>query len=256
MIPAMRMEFTPPKTEGEYQVPIRYGSYEGEARYSLLHWAGAGNPSLIYHHGSGETKYTARIQRILPKSVISGINLVAISIPWNRSMKEYLYGIGSLERFCMLMASSVRLFESTSNWLCTQGSGKIVASGISLGGWITNLHSSIYASMDEYRPIFAGAALDHLFTDTIYRNMTSVEARENANVLKDVLNFEPAFETGNPSTVFPLLARYDQYIHYGRQKGIYHENQVSTLDKGHITGTMDMRALRKHLINGLGIGDG
>src|SRR6056297_1986682 len=248
---ALEMDFSSFTEEGEYRIPVRYGRMEGISRYSLLHWAGPQRPTIIFHHGSGETNYTARIRKTLPASMISGINLIALSIPWNRNIKEYLYGIGSLERFVFLLASSVRLMESLGHRLRELGSGKIVASGFSLGGFITNLHYGIYGSLDEYRPIFAGAALDHLFTETAYRSLTSREALEQPEVLRQTLNFEDIFRLRDPRRVFPLLARYDQYVELERQRSIYLDDQVSLLDKGHITGAMDRRVLRDHLLGGL-----
>ena len=250
---ALEMEFTNPTREGEYRIPVGYGAQEGTARYSLLNWAGEDRPSLIFHHGSGETNYTARLRKILPRSIQSQINILAVSIPHNRNMKEYLHGIGSLERFAFLLSSSVRLTEYLGLWLRDQGKGKIVASGISLGGWITNLHFSLYGSLDEYRPIFAGAAVEHLFTDTIYRKLASSEARNNPEVLRQTLNFEEPFQARNCRKVFPLMARYDQYIQLERQGGIYPESQVRIVDKGHITGAMDVNTLKDHLLQGLGI---
>jgi len=51
----------------------------------------------------------------------------------------------------------------------------------------------------------------------------------------------------NPDTVFPLLSRYDQFIQYERQKGIYLPENITVLEKGHITGSMDFKALREHI---------
>lgn len=251
MTAALEMDFTPSSGEGEYRVPVRFGAIEGAARYSVIHWTGGGKPTIIYHHGSGETKYDARIRQILPEQVRDGFNLIALSIPFNSSMKEYLHGIGSLERFVFLLSSSVRLAEHLGAWLREQGDGKTLLSGISLGGWITNLHFGIYGTMDEYRPTFAGAALDHLFNSTVYRGMISAEAREHPRVLEEALNFEELFRKKSPEKLFPLLARHDQYIRFERQKDIYLEKQVSVLEKGHITGALDTKALREHLLRGL-----
>lgn len=181
----------------------------------------------------------------------SRINLIAVSVPFNLSLSEYLYGIGHLERFVFLLASSVQVTECLGDWLRAQGTGRIVVSGISLGGWVTNLHYSLYGCLDEYRPLFAGAALDHLFTDTVYRKLTSREARDNPKVLRQALNFETAFQSRDSQSVFPLLARHDQYALFERQRRIYADAQLSVLEKGHITGSMDTRSLREHLLRGL-----
>ncbi|MFW5747932.1 MAG: hypothetical protein ACOCX6_03940, partial [bacterium] len=179
----------------------------------------------------------------------SHINVIAVSIPFNRNMKEYLHGIGSLRRFAFLLASSVRIIEAIGARLRNLGSEKIVVSGISLGGWITNLHYSLYGTSNEYRPVFAGAALDHLFTDTVYKGMTAALAREHPAALKAALNFEDAFRAKSPHNVYPLLARQDQYIRFERQKDIYRPENTTVLEKGHITGSMDVDALREHIFN-------
>ena len=247
------MEFTGPTEEGEYHIPVRFRSEEGIARYSLLNWAGGTQPALSVDHGGGETNYTARLRKILSGPIRSRINILAVSIPHNRNMKEYIHGIGSLGRFAFLLASSARLIESLGLWLREQGTGKIVASGISLGGWITNLHFSLYSSLDEYRPIFAGAAVEHLFTDTVYRKMASPEAQGSPEILRKVLNFEAPFQARDRQKVFPLMARYDQFIELERQSRIYLPEQITVLDKGHITGAMDVKSLKEHLLRGLEI---
>ena len=248
---ALEIDFSPVEGAGEYSVPVRYGDIEGIARYNIINWADKKAPSVLFHHGSGETDYTRRIRKIFRKEEHAHINVIAVSIPFNRTMKEYLYGIGSLRRFAFLLSSSVRLIEGLGVWLKTLGFEKIVVTGISLGGWITNLHYSLYGSLDEYRPVFAGGALDHLFTDSMYRKMTAFPAREHPEKLKEALNFEDAFRAKSPNNVYPFLARHDQYILFERQKGIYLPENTSVLEKGHITGSMDANALREHIFGKL-----
>lgn len=245
----IELEFSPIEKAGEYNCPVRYREIDGVARYFIINWAGKKSPCVLFHHGSGENNYTKRIRKIFQRKNHYRINAIAVSIPFNRNLKEYLYGIGSLQRFSFLIASSTRLTESLGAWLKSLGSEKIVVSGISLGGWITNLHYSLYGSLDEYRPIFAGAALDHLFTDTIYRGMSASPAKEHPEILKEALNFEDIFRSKNPNIVFPLLSRYDQFIHFERQKRIYLPENTTVLDKGHITGSMDSKALREHIFD-------
>ena len=63
----------------------------------------------------------------------------------------------------MLLSVSVKLIEALVQYLKSEGNGKIMVLGISLGGWVTNLHRSFYNSADIYVPIFAGAALGEVF---------------------------------------------------------------------------------------------
>jgi hypothetical protein len=124
-----------------------------------------------------------------------------------------------------------------------------VISRISLGGWVTNLHHSYYNSADAYLPLLAGAALDHLFTDSGYRKMGGRIARENPEKIKETLNFEEDFQKVKDDNVFPLLGQYDQYIQYERQRKSYNRDNVMVLKTGHVTSFLSTQELRKHIIS-------
>jgi hypothetical protein len=254
---------------------------ELETAYTVLQWAGPAAPTLIFHHGSGDVPYHHRLRTILglPKkgsvaigSVVKGsggrdasglaprINLIATSSPYNHTKRDYYRAIRDLERFTILLAGSVALVEqlvvSLRNGaaLATAAAGrqarlpKIVVAGISLGGWVTNLHHAHHDSADEYRPIFAGAALDRLFTESAYQRLTAARALRQPQRLREVLNFEAAFGARSNANVHALLARHDRYIELHRQGHIYRDEQLRVLDKGHITGAADNAALKAFLL--------
>lgn len=233
---------------GQYHVPVHYFTLEGTSRFSLISYEDPKDPLLIFCHGSGEHEYTSRIKRILPEAERRGFNLAAISIPYNRNLKEYLHGIGSLERFSFLIASSVATAEQVRSFYQSKGASRVILSGISLGGWVTNLHAALHGTMDEYRPICAGAALDDLFTSSEYRKMAARNVKGQEVRLHEVLNFEREFSDCDRTHVHPLLARYDQYISYERQKGCYLQQNVRIIEKGHVTTAMDYRALKGFLL--------
>lgn len=241
---------------GEYRIPVRYGDIEGIARYRVLDWAGASARSIIYHHGSGETRYADRIRKIASAMDGNGAcNLVAVSVPFNSGMKEYLHGVGSLARFAFMLASSVRLTEEIVRYLRFLGAERISCAGMSLGGWITNLHHTYFDSCDEYLPIFAGAAPDHLFSDTVYTKLLAeaVRSEENFRRIREAINFEQDFAQRSNANVYPCMARYDQFIRLERQAGIYRPGQIRLLERGHVTGAAARKELAGHLSNG-GIG--
>jgi hypothetical protein len=236
---------------GEYKVPVRWENgamgeqTEGVARYNLLRWAGAHAETLIYHPGSGETDYSARIRRIAKRAGWQEKNLIAVSVPFNGRMKEYLYGVGSLRRFAFMWASSVLLTERLTEYLRSLGNERIVCSGMSLGGWITNLHHTYFDSCSAYKPIFAGAAPDHLFTETVYRRLLASTAAPEA--ISAALNFEADFAGRDNGNVFPCMSRYDQYIDLERQSGIYRPEKLRVIERGHVTGAAAYRELAEHL---------
>jgi len=220
--------------------------------FNVLQWAGPGAPTLIFHHGSGDIPYHGRLRKILSgstgpeASVLDGeVNLIATNSPFNDSRKSYYRAIRDLERFGILIAGSAALIEALI--VSLPECGRVVVSGISLGGWVANLHHAVYDTAHEYRPIFAGAALDALFTDSAYSKLTAKVALEVPEQLAHCLNFEKAFAKRPNATVYPLLARFDQYIRFGRQSGIYREDRLSALERGHITGSGDNDALKAFL---------
>jgi hypothetical protein len=241
------VDFVPPEEQGEYHIPARRREFEGSARYKIVQWAGDSAETLIYHHGSGETNYGARIQKIAAGLSGPAKNIIAVSVPFNTTMKEYLYGVGSLARWTFMQASSVRLTEELTSWFREKGSPRIVCSGVSLGGFITNLHFSYYGTCDAYKPIFAGAAPDHLFTGTVYRRLLARPAMAAGERIREALNFEEDFSARDTTHVYSCMARFDQYIHFERQAGIYLGENMRILDRGHVTGAVSYRQLRYHL---------
>ena len=237
------------------------GEYTGEVRtplgtipteFTVLAWAGADAPLLVFHHGSGDIPYAGRAKKVLGRGKSgfappfdAGINVVATNSPFNESRKDYYAAIRDLERFGVLLAGSVALIEAVLR--ARPESSKTVVSGISLGGWIANLHHACYDRADEYRPIFAGAALDRLFIDSAYRKLTGKAALEDLARLTECLNFEAAFARRSNENVHALLGRYDRYIVLEQQASIYREDQVTVIDRGHITGSGDNETLRGFL---------
>jgi len=123
---------------------------------------------------------------------------------------------------------------------------------MSLGGWITNLHHSYFDSCNEYLPIFAGAAPDHLFSDTVYTKLLadSVRSEENFRRIREAINFEQNFAQRSNANVHACMARYDQFIRLERQSGIYRPEQIRLLERGHVTGSAARKELARHLSGG------
>lgn len=96
----------------EYEVSAGYRKVQTTSRCMALRWRGPDAPTLIYHHGSGQTDYTARIRRIAARMHGRTGNIIAGSVPYNRTMKECLFGSARLDRFAFMLAASVRLTEA------------------------------------------------------------------------------------------------------------------------------------------------
>ncbi|MDG5777416.1 hypothetical protein VB773_21720 [Haloarculaceae archaeon H-GB2-1] len=227
-----------------------------EAAYMPWQWRGPDYPTLIYHHGSGERpfdfgRFSSNSFRRLFAATDQAVpaNLVAVRAPFHDgSNMDYARAMGDLENFVGMLAASVGLIDALATQANDRTSHPVLASGISLGGWAVNLHRACFDTVDQYVPIFAGAALGEMFVSSVYRKMTAGPAQRRSDHLREVLDFEEEFRAVEMANCAPLLARYDRIIEYDRQHSAYAGMSLSVLDKGHVTGSLATDRLREHVL--------
>ena len=248
----------PEISEGRHEVPAASLAGEVDPAFYVSQLKGKAYPTILYHHGNNERPFDFRkyaknsfktIFLDAPEPLEA--NIIALRAPFhNNTLKQYQQKITDLSNFMALLCTSVELIEAIVQKLKKEGyAAPILTSGISLGGWVTNLHRSHHNTTDIYAPLLAGAALDDLFTESIYRKMAGKAGRENPEALRNILNFEADFEKIKDGNVFPLLGRYDQFIRYERQKRCYGNQIIQTIDKGHVTSLLNADLLRNHLLS-------
>jgi hypothetical protein len=227
---------------------------EFHAGYLVRRWVENDAPTLLYHHGSGEDPFdfgrfsSNSFQRLLAADSGFDLNLIAIRAPFHGgSSSDYVEAMGELENFVGMLAASTALVEALTERLREAGCPAVLASGISLGGWVVNLHRAYYGSLDRYVPIFAGARLDDLFVSSVYRKLVANSARDRPERLADALDFGQDFVAVEADDCDPLLARYDRIIEFETQRPCYDGFGVDILEKGHITGSLATDALRAHI---------
>ncbi len=249
------------KAEGFYEIEAETLAGKLDPAFHVVKWLGPEYPTLIYHHGNNErpfnygfaSKNTFKSTILVEKDLFNA-NLISVRAPFhNDGMKAYLEKMGDLSNFTAMLSASVKLMEMLVRHLKSNGCGKVAVAGISLGGWVVNLHRSYYNSADVYLPIFAGAALDELFLTSYYKKLASELVKENPDLIRNTLNFEEEFKQIKDDNVFPLLARFDQIIEFDRQKRCYNEKVISVIDKGHITGALASEKLRGHILKHLNL---
>lgn len=218
---------------------------------------GKGYPTIVYHHGNNERPFDfGRFAKNSFKDIFVGeaepmeANLINLRAPFhNGTLRHYQENVSRLSNFVAMLAASVALLERLTALCRSRQMEPVLIAGISLGGWTANLHRAHYNSADAYAPLLAGAALGDLFTDSAYRKMAGPPAQERPETVKDVLNFEDDFLRVPDKNVFPLLAQYDQYIRYERQKACYAEHPIQVLEKGHVTASFAADDLRAHILH-------
>lgn len=245
--------------EGFYEVEGESLMGKVDPAFHVAKWIGSEYPTIIYHHGNNESPFDYGLASkntfktiVLANKDLFKANLITIRAPFhNSSMKYYLEKIGKLSNFTAMLSVSVKLIEMLVQYLKCDGCSKVIVTGISLGGWVTNLHRSYYNSANVYIPIFAGAALEELFLTSYYKKLAGDLVKQKPDIVRKTLNFEQEFKKVKDENVFPLLARFDQIIEFNRQKQCYSEKSISVIDKGHITGALASKELRNHILGHL-----
>ena len=120
--------------------------------------------------------------------------------------------------------------------------------GLSLGGFVANMHHMFFNTAEVYRPVLSGVAMAELFLDSAYRALSSPLVLANEDRMRSLLNFDYPFSRVAKSNVFPLLARYDQIVVFKRQATCYVPGLLSVMEKGHTTGVLSVKRLRRHLL--------
>lgn len=243
------------ETEGRRTVTVDTPVGEFRAAYLPWRWDGMDAPTLLFHHGSGEDPFDVgrfgsnSFRRLFVAAEWDlPVNLVAVRAPFHDgSSLEYARAMGDLDRFVGMCATSTALVDALTEELHSRGCPAVVVSGISLGGWVTNLHRAFLGSADRYVPMFAGAALGELFTTSVYRKMTGERARANPQRLRDTLDFEDAFVENTTDDCAPLLARYDRIVEFDTQRRSYEGFPLAVVEKGHVTGSLASTRLRDHV---------
>ncbi len=156
--------------------------------------------------------------------------------------------MGDLGNFSAMLSVSVQLIEQLVSFIHERTTADVIVSGISLGGWVANLHHAFYNSAEWYKPLLAGAGLAEVFLDSIYTKLTAPLAKKSPEQVRRILNFDDEFASVNNCNVFPLLGLYDQIIRFERQKQCYDAERITVVKKGHISGALAFKQLREHVL--------
>jgi hypothetical protein len=95
----------------------------------------------------------------------------------------------------------------------------------------------------------AGVFLGSLFTQSRYRHLASSKIKDHQKHIENKLNFQDLHNQVNTENLFPLLARYDQFIEYEIQKQSYQNYPIKEIATGHITGALSPDLIRSHILH-------
>ena len=262
-VAAIKLDCPSIKSEGIYEIRAKTLVGEIDPAFLVAQWKGIDYPTIIYHHGNNERPFdftkSAKntFYKIIAKSRDSfEANLIVVRAPFhNCRLSYYQEKMTELRNFVAMISTSVRLNEVIIQYLHAESKATVITAGISLGGWVSNLHRGIYNSATAYAPLMAGAFLGELFLKSKYRKLASNLALENPEQIKKILNFNELFKTTNSPNLFPLLGKYDQFSEYNVQKESYLGYPLKTIKCGHVTGALNTKILKTHILEVLKICD-
>ena len=238
--------------EGYYTAKVLYDGLNEEAAFRVEQWKGANYPTIIYHHGAAEGSYDLSFNKILAqKKHIINANLIGVQAVFNHSNKEFIKSIQYLANYTLLLASSAKLIDEIINQIRQKGKSKVIVSGTSLGGFVTNIHFTYYHSAELYIPLLAGARLGDVFIDSAYSKVTSREIKHNDKKIKAILNFDDDLKSRDQKNIFPLLSKHDQIIKYDIHSQDFLSDHITTIPYGHSTGATKFQLLRDQILKKL-----
>ena len=238
--------------EGYYKIEVEYLGQKQNAGYRIEQWKGSEYPTIIYHHGAAEGSYDFSFNRILKKNKTEiPANLIAIQALFNHSNAEFFKNIAYFSKYTLMLAASVLIIEGLISELRKLGKEKITVTGISLGGFVTNLHFAHFNSADIYKPLLAGTRMGEVFFDSAYAKITDDKAKKESEKLKAILNIEGLFMKREQNKLFPLNAKFDRIVKYDNQSKAYRAENLKTIPYGHATGALQFGALRRFILEGI-----
>lgn len=243
------LDFPKINGDGYYPIKVQYEGVTNEAAFRIEQWKGVQYPTIIYHHGAAEGSYDFSFNRIFKKSKSNiNANLIAIQALFNHSNKEFMNSILNLSNYTLMLATSVLIIENLINQIKKISNSKIIVTGTSLGGFVTNLHFAYYNTADYYKPLLSGARIGDVFINSAYSKVTSANGKMNPDKLRYALNFEDDIRKMEQKNFFPLMAKHDQIIKYDLQSIDFNPKQVSIIPFGHATGSTKFKLLRQHIL--------
>lgn len=251
----MNLQVPAIRQEGIVELDVNTLNGQLETAFQVVKWLGSDFPTIVYHHGNNERPfdYGKHAKNTFKHIIMQATpafeaNMIVLSAPFHAgSLADYQKSMQLLSNFTAMVAVSTLLVETLIVQLKMQSPQPVLLAGISLGGLVTNLHRTHYNSANAYVPMLAGASPAEIFLQSQYRKITAKHALAHADKLRRVLNFEKDFKKIKQQNVFPLLARYDQYIDYEVQKHSYEGQSLKLCELGHITAVLKPELLQNHL---------
>lgn len=256
LLDSAKLEIPEINGEGTHRVEINMKSGKYYADFRVEKWLGSEFPTIIYHHGNNESPFdydkpskSSFYHIFVTHNTQFECNLIVIRATFHDlSYQAYQKKLEKLEHFVSMFTVSTRLIEALIQEIRKHNSERLIVSGLSLGGFVTNYHRAKYNTADVYIPMLSGTRLGDMFTISRYRKLTALKDNSTSENVRTLLNFSESFNAVPDKNVYPLLALYDKYVEYDVQKHSYIGHPLEVIKRGHITGVIHFTAFREHVL--------
>ncbi len=257
LIPGIKFEIPEIKGEGIYEVHVDTPAGKMNPAFKVQKWLGNDFPTIIYHHGNSEKPF--KIRRFARNTFFKifidtkepvQANLIALCSPMHRiPIKEYQEKLTEMINFTVSFAVMTNLVEEIVKQLKHRSQKPVIVSGISFGGFVTNLHRAFFDSADVYVPMLAGSSMEKSFLESGFYELASDLVKENPEKMKEILNFDKQFMGNKRKNLFPLLGKHDQFVRLESHLECYEHHPVNIVEKGHVTTAFSPATMRKHILS-------
>ncbi|MBI38484.1 MAG: hypothetical protein CMF59_02720 [Leptospiraceae bacterium] len=241
------IQFSLPRIEkgGFYPLEVRTADGSMQAGVMVLKWMGSSSPTFIYNHGASQIPFDALIRGIIQSGPHNPrANILVVRTPFHtESRAELGEASNTVSRFLAILATSTRINESLIQQMRKSGSEFIVVAGLSMGGYIANLHRMYFNTSDLYLPVAAGTNFADAF---LHGSPAHPAATAQPDAIRKHLDFSGSWKD-TPRNVIPLLGRYDGITRIEIQGPGYGAIPVEVWDTGHITTATSVQALNEFL---------
>lgn len=228
-------------------------SYQGDKRpltILLLTDYDPAKPTLIYHHGAGDTKPLKDLNIVFGKKFYQDFNTFVIQAQYHTSKREYLeQSIDSFLHHQETFAGSVLAYEEIIRYHRNRSKAPVIATGVSMGGIVSSLHAFYYGTANYYFPMVAYPNAGEIFLGQEYRTAVSdwETKRQNRSYTDSfrIETFDPILKT----KVFPILGRHDKVVPFDQSFSFWTNNgfNVKVLPYGHFAPGFAAPAIRRYI---------
>ncbi|MBE0467529.1 MAG: alpha/beta hydrolase family protein [Candidatus Desulforudis sp.] len=143
--------------EGYFEVKARSRAVDLDPAFRVAQWKGTGHPTVIYHHGMFEQPFDGGFDQVFPlKKIAVPANLIVLRAPFNQSHRQFLAAVREASNVTVMFAAFIKLTEGLLARLREADNRRIIVTGLSMGGFVTNLHRAYFNTADAYIPMLAG----------------------------------------------------------------------------------------------------